>query len=104
MSMAASVVSYTVDQANAEELVKSVGEHVVPAARQTAGYRGFMLLDQGEGKRLAILIYDSVEDVQAAQRALGPVGRGHTYGLMSGPAVGSAASIVIADGLFAERP
>lgn len=103
MSMAASVVSYTVDHANAEELIRSVGEHLVPAARQMAGYRGFMLLDQGEGKRLAILIYDSVEDVQAAQQTLGPVGREHTYGLMSGPAIGSVATVVIADGMFAER-
>lgn len=62
----------------------------MPAARQTRGYRGFLLLDQGEGKRLALLLFDSVEDVPLARQALTPVGREHTYALMSGHAIGAA--------------
>lgn len=102
MSTGASVVTYTVDAENAEELHRRVQEHLVPAARNTQGYRGFLLLDQGDGKRLALLLYDSVEDVRAAQQALTPVGSEHTYALMSGPAVGSVGTVVVSDGVFAE--
>jgi hypothetical protein len=76
-----------------------VVQHLVPAARQVKGYQGFLLLDQGEGKRLAILLYDSVEGVQAAQQALAPVGQEHTYALMSEPALGSLGTVVVSDGV-----
>lgn len=101
MSMGASVVTYTVDQEHADELRARVQEHLVPAARQVQGYRGFLLLDQGDGKRLALLLFDSVDDARAAQGALTPVGRDHTYALMSGPALGSLGAAVVADGVFA---
>ncbi|MEJ7762447.1 MAG: hypothetical protein WKF80_06610 [Thermomicrobiales bacterium] len=100
MSMGASVVTYTVEKQHADELHRRVRDHLVPAARQTGGYRGFLLLDQGDDKRLAILIFDSVADVAAAQQVIGPVGREHTYALMSGPAIGSIGTIVVSDGLF----
>jgi hypothetical protein len=99
--MGASVVTYTVDEENAEKLRRRVEEYLVPAARQTRGYRGFLLLDQGDGKRLALLLFDSVEDVALAQQALTPVGRDHTYALMSGPALGSVGSVIVSDGIFA---
>ena len=102
MHMGASVVTYTVNPEHADELNRRVQEHLVPAARQTRGYRGFLLLDQGDGKRLALLLYESVEDVRPAQEALTPVGRDHTYALMSGPALGSLGSVVVSDGVFAE--
>jgi hypothetical protein len=101
MSAGASVVTYTVDAANADELRRRVEEHLIPAARQTHGYRGFLLLDQGDGKRLALLLFDSVEDIGPAQHALTPVGRDHTYALMSGPAIGSAGTVIVSDGVFA---
>jgi hypothetical protein len=101
MSMGASVVTYTVDPANAEELHRRVREHVVPAARRIEGYRGFLLLDLGNGKRLALLLFDSVETAGTAQAALTPVGSEHTYALMSGPALGSLGAVVIGDGMFA---
>lgn len=104
MSMGVSVVTYTVDAERAEELHQRVREHLVPAARETAGYRGMLLIDQGEGKRLAILLFDSVDDVATAQRVLGPVGRDHTYALMSGPAIGAIGSVVVSDGVFMETP
>jgi hypothetical protein len=97
------VVTYTVDAANAEELRRRVEEYLVPAARGLKGYRGFLLLDQGEGKRLALLLFDSVEDVGAAQQALTPVGRDQTYALMSGPAVGSVGRVLVGDGVFAHH-
>ena len=100
MSMAASVVTYTVAPENAAELAKNVSEHLVPAARQTAGYLGFLLLDQGDDRRMAVLLYDTIEHVRQAQQALTPVGRDYTYALMSGPAIGSVATVLVSDGIF----
>jgi len=102
MSMGVSVVTYPVDPQQAEELNRRVRDHLVPAARQVAGYRGFLLVDQGDNKRLGLLLFDSIEDAQAAQQALTPVGREQTYGLMTGPAVGALGTVVIADGIFAQ--
>lgn len=100
MAMGVSVVTYPVDPRQANELHRRVKEHLVPAAQQVAGYRGFLLVDQGDNKRLAVLLFDSVEAAQAAQQALTPVGREQTYGLMTGPAVGALGTVVIADGIF----
>ncbi len=102
MSMGASIVTYPVDPAQAEELHKRIRDHLLPAAQRLAGYRGFLLVDQGDNKRLALLLFDSVGEAQAAQQTLSPVGREHTYGLMTGPAVGSLGTVVIADGIFTE--
>ena len=102
MSMGASIVTYTVDAEHADELTTRVREQLVPAAQKTEGYRGFLLLDQGDGKRLALLLFNSVEAVQTAQQALTPVGREHTYSLMSGPAIGSVGAVIVSDGIFAD--
>ena len=102
MSMGASIVSYAVEPENTDAIQGNIREYLVPAARQTRGYRGFLLIDQGGGKHLALLLFDSVEDAQAAQGALTPVGREHTYALMAGPAQGSLGTIVIGDGVFAQ--
>ncbi len=83
MSMGATVVTYTVDAANAKELHRRIRELLVPAARQAAGYRGFLLLDQGEGKRLAVVLFDSVELALKAQSVIGTVAGEFIYGLMS---------------------
>lgn len=101
MEMAASVVTYTVPAENAEELVNRVREYVVPAARDVPGYLGFLLLDQGEDRRMAILLFESVEHARAAQGTLTPVGAEHTYALMSGPAIGALGRAIVSDGLFA---
>ncbi len=100
---AASVVTYTVDAANADELHDKVRQYLVPAAQRVKGYEGFLLLDQGDGKRMAILLFDSVDGVRAAQQVLTPVGEQHTYALMSGPAIGSAGTVVMGDGVFAQH-
>ena len=102
MSMGASIVTYTVDPENADELHARIREHLLPAARQTRGYRGMALIDQGDGKRLALLLFDSIDDVRLAQEALTPVGSEHTYALMSGPAEGSMGTVVIGDGIFGD--
>jgi len=102
MTMGVSVVTYPVDPQQADELNRRVRDHLVPAARQVAGYRGFLLVDQGDDKRLSLLLFDSIEDAQAAQQALTPVGREQTYGLMTGPAVGALGTVLIADGIFAQ--
>lgn len=100
MGAAASVVTYTVPEENAEELVRRVETYLVPAARKIQGYRGFLLLDQGEGRRLALLLFDSIEGVKAAQHDLSPVGEEWTYGLMSSPAIGSLGKVLVGDGIF----
>lgn len=102
MSLVASVVTYTVESSNAEELRRRVQDHLVPAAQSLPGYQGFLLLDQGEDRRIAILFFETPEQVHAAQAVLTPVGQEHTYALMSGPAVGSLARVLIADRVFGE--
>ncbi len=102
MSMGVSIVTYPVDPQQADELHRRVREHLLPAARRVAGYRGFLLVDQGDDRRLALLLFDSVAGAQAAQQALSPIGREQTYALMTGPAVGALGTVVIADGIFAE--
>jgi hypothetical protein len=100
--MGTSIVTYPVDPQQADELHRRVREHLLPAARQVDGYRGFLLVDQGDNRRLALLLFDSVAGAQAAQQALSPIGREQTYALMTGPAVGVLGTVVIADGIFAE--
>lgn|SRR5690348_2373145 len=100
MTMGVSIVAYPVDPQQADELHRRVRDHLVPAAQKVPGYRGFLLVDQGENKRLAVLLFDSVEAAQSAQQALTPVGREQTYGLMTGPAVGALGTVLIADGIF----
>ena len=102
MAMTASVVTYTVQAEHADELNRRVQEHLVPAARQIAGYRGFLLLDQGDHKRLALLLFDDIQGARTAQQVLSPVGEQHTYALMASPALGSLGTAVVADGVFAE--
>lgn len=101
MAMGVSIVTYPVDPQQADELHKRVREYLVPAARQVPGYQGFLLIDQGDNERLALLLFDSMADAQAAQQALSPIGRAQTYALMTGPAVGALGTVVIADGIFA---
>jgi len=100
MTMATSIVEYTVKPENVDVLVRRVREQLLPVARQTQGYRGCMLLDRGEGKRLAVLLYDSEADVRAAQQVLMPVGSEHTSALMAGPLTGSVATVLLGDGAF----
>jgi hypothetical protein len=100
MSIAASVVTYTVAPENAAGLTKNVSEHLVPAAREIDGYLGFLLLDQGEDRRMAVLLFETIEQVRQAQQTLSPVGRDYTYALMSSPAIGSVATVLVSDGLF----
>jgi hypothetical protein len=100
VTMVASVVTYTVQAGQGDELNARVQEHLVPAARDVAGYRGMLLLDQGDNRRLALLLFETLEHARAAQHALTPVGSEHTYALMDGPALGSLGAVVVADGVF----
>lgn len=100
MSLVASVVTYTVAPSNAEELRRRVQEHLVPTAQALPGYQGFLLLDQGDDRRIALIFFETPEQARAAQAALTPVGEEQTYSLMSGPAIGSLARVLIADGVF----
>jgi len=104
MNMAANIVTYSVDAEHAEELLEQVRRYLLPAAQQVAGYLGFMLLDQGDGKRMAVLLFDSLEAAKSAPQTLTPVGQQYIYGLMTVPAEGSQASVVIADGLLGTNP
>ena len=101
MNLGATVVTYSVSPDNAEELRARVAEHVVPAARTAPGYRGFLLLDQGDGKRLAVVLFNSPQEALAAQRIIGPVGAEHTHALMSSPSIGALGTAIVSDGIFA---
>ena len=101
MNMGVSIVTYPVDPQQADELHRRVQEHLVPAARQLPGYRGFLLVDRGNSERLALLLFDTIQNAQDAQRVLSPIGREQTYALMTGPAVGALGTVIIADGVFA---
>ena len=99
MGMTASMVTYRVAEKDAEELARRINDHLVPAAIGLKGYRGFLLLDQGEGTRMAILLFDAIDDARAAQEALTPIGAKHTYALMTSPAIGALCPVLIADGI-----
>jgi heme-degrading monooxygenase HmoA len=101
MSMAAGIVTYTVNPGSGEELARRVQEHLVPVVQQVPGYQGFLLLDQGDDKRLALVLFDSAEAARAAQATLAPIGREQTYALMSRPMQFSLGTAVIGDGIFA---
>ena len=103
--LVATVVMYTVKPDKEEALRESVERHLVPAARQAEGYRGFLLLDQKEGKRLAVVLFDSPEHARAAQALISGAARdGGVYELMVGPQTESTRSMmgtaIIADGIF----
>lgn len=99
--MVATVVSYKIDPANAEKLRDAVREHLVPAARSMAGYRGFTVLDQGEGKRLACVVFDSAEHGRAAQAAITTAAReSGVYAMMTEPQQASFGAVIVADGIF----
>jgi hypothetical protein len=98
--MGVSIVTYPVNPQHADELHRRVQEYLVPAAQKVPGYQGFLLVDQGDNRRLALLLFDSVDAARQAQQVLTPVGREQTYGLMTGPAVGALGTVVLADGVF----
>jgi hypothetical protein len=102
INLAATVVTYTVNPENAEALRAGVEQHIVPAARSAAGYRGFLLVDQAEGKRAAVLLYDSVDHARAAQQVIGPVARDNVHKLMASPSVTVTGTAIVADGAFAK--
>ena len=70
MAMGISIVEYTVDPAQADEVTQRLHAHVVAAARQVPGYRGWLTADLGEGKRRDIWLFDSPE----ALEGMGPIG------------------------------
>ena len=102
MDMAANIVEYTVNPEHADTLRARVQAHLVPAARQAPGYRGFLLLDRGLGKRLALVLFESAAAAQAAQAILAPVGIEQTGALMQGAIERSVGTVLINDGVFAD--
>lgn len=98
---AVTVVTYTVPPEKAEALRDAVREHLVPAARRAAGYRGFLLLDQGNGKRMGVVVFDSAEHARAAQEPISIAARTHgIYAMMEAPSTGSFGTSIVADGIF----
>lgn len=102
--MVATVVTYTIDPANADKLRDAIREHLVPAARTMEGYRGFLVLDHGEGRRLACVLFDSAEHGRAAQAPISAAARaGGVYDLMTEPQKGSFGTAIVSDGIFASQ-
>jgi len=71
------------------------------SAGAAQGYQGFLLLDQGDDKRLAILLYDSAAAARAAQGVAGPIAHEYIYALLASPTQGSLGTVVVGDGVFA---
>jgi hypothetical protein len=101
-SKVATVLTYSIDPANADKLCDALRESLVPAARQSDGYKGFLVVDAGNGKRIACVVFDSAEQGRAAQAAISAASRqAGVYELMTEPAQASFGTAVIADGIFA---
>ena len=101
MNIAANIVEYIAKPESAETLHERVRAELVPAARQAQGYRGFLLLDRGAGRRLAIVLFDSAANAQSAQDNLGRMGVELTGSLIQGDIQRSVGTVVINDGEFA---
>ena len=99
MTGAATVVTYSVSDENGERLHNLVETLLIPAARDAQGYRGFLLLNQGDGKRLAVVLCDGIESARALQSVLGPIARDHIYPLMTSPSIGTLSTVVLSDGV-----
>ena len=104
MNGAATVVTYSVSDENSDQLHHLVATLLIPAARDAQGYRGFLLLNQGEGKRMAVVLCDSIESARALQGVLGPIARDHIYSLMTSPSIGTLSTVVLSDGVCAIEP
>jgi hypothetical protein len=100
MPGAATVVTYTVPDDQAEILLGRVQSLLFPAAREVPGYQGFLVLDQGDGKRMAIVLCDSMESARAVQAAIGPIAADQIYPLMSSPSIGTLSMVLARDGVF----
>jgi len=99
--VAANTVAYTVKPDKADALREAIQTKLIPAARQTAGYRGFLVLDQGEGRRLGVVVFDSAEHAKAAQQAISQAAKeSGIYGMMEGGASNAFGLAIAADGIF----
>jgi len=99
MNGAATVVTYSVSDENSDQLHSLVETLLIAASREAQGYRGFLLLNQGEGKRLAVVLCDSIESARGLQGVLGPIARDHIYPLMTSPSIGTLSTVVLSDGV-----
>jgi len=96
---AATVVTYSVSDENGNLLHNLVETMLIPAAQDAQGYRGFLLLNQGDGKRLAVVLCDSIDSARALQGVLGPIARDHIYPLMTSHSIGTLSTVVLSDGV-----
>ena len=101
MTGGATIVTYSVSEENTGKLHEAVETLLIPAAQTAPGYRGFLLFDQGEGKRLAVVLCDSTESAKALQGVLGPIAAQHIYPLMTSPSIGTLSRVVLSDGVCA---
>src|SRR5688572_13387823 len=98
---AANVIAYTVYPEKADALRHAIEQHLIPAARKVEGYRGFLVLDEGDGKRLGVVVYDSMEHAQAAREPITAAARDSgVYEMMSERGSGGMGTAIIADGIF----
>lgn len=102
ISKVATVLTYSIDAANADRLCNALRGSLVPAARKSDGYQGFLVIDAGNGKRVACVVFDSPERGRAAQAAISAASReAGVYEMMIEPAQASFGAAIIADGIFA---
>jgi len=98
-----SIIEYTVDPAQADEVNRRHKEHIIPVAQQTAGYRGWLTADLGDSKRRDIWLFDSVEAL-AGMEALGKLAFEHIVPLTGEPERILMGTVLMSDGALAPSP
>ena len=103
MAMGISIIEYNVDPAQADEVNRRLKEHLVAAAQQTAGYRGWLTADIGEGKRRDIWLYDSPEALEG-MGTIGAAANEHITPLTGEPERVLTGTVLMSDGALAPSP
>ena len=103
MAMGISIIEYTVDPAQADEVNRRLKQHLVAAAQQTAGYRGWLTADLGDSKRRDIWLFDSVEAL-AGMEAIGKLADKHIIPLTGEAERHFIGTVLMSDGALAPSP
>jgi heme-degrading monooxygenase HmoA len=64
--MFSAIRRYTVKQGTVEELIRRVQEGFVPIVRNMPGFRGYYLVNGGQGVLIAISVFDNADGALAS--------------------------------------
>jgi hypothetical protein len=99
MGMATSIVTYTIPAGRAEEVNARLRTRVLPEARRTPGFRGYLVVEQEDGTRLDSWLFDAAA-VPGGLGALDRAAREQIVPLTGSPTRIVAGTVAISDGLF----